>query len=66
MLEFEDLKASLEAKGKEVADTEALINSTATAISNQIDIVDVAIEAADRVVSIALYDIVSDENTCMS
>ena len=60
--EFDKLKAALEAKGKEVADTEALINSATTAISSQKEVVDSTIEAADRAVSIVPGDIGSDDN----
>ena len=56
------MKAALEAKGKEVAHTKALVTSTATAISDQKSTTDATIEAVDRAISLVLGDIGSDEN----
>ena len=44
-----------------MADTEALIDSAATTISSQKNVIDYAIEAVDRAVSMAPGDIGSDD-----
>ena len=52
----------LEAKGKEVVDTKAMISSTATAISNQRDATNFTVQAAERAVSVVLDDIGLDDD----
>ena len=60
--EFNDLKEALEAKGKEVADTEALVHSAATAISDQKNVVDFTVEAGERAMTVVSGDIGLDDN----
>ena len=60
--EYEDLKATLEAKGKEVSDAENHVASSAGATATQRGVATTALEAADKAVSIVPDDISSDDN----